>query len=842
MTPPAYRSFALAGAALLFIAYTTPSTADRARPFAVATAAYTGVLKSMALGDVDKDGRADLVASEYSDSSLYLLRASGTGGLSPRQWLGLLPLGKRANSLDLIDLDFDGNLDLIACATDSLHVFRGNGNGSFAAPLSSVFPAGELDPNARAWADVNDDGRIDFLSPAASRPGGVLIAHGLVNGGFAAPDSLQMPQTLSCVRMADANADGRLDLFVHGLWGDSVSVRLAMLGGGWTSAVTSLVPGVRGVGDQNADGRADLWSFPTQNCSVWRGLGNGTFAQGPLSPPVEVTPYNQVLIADHNGDGRNDLLCTLPTNDQGALTLLRSGADGSLAEVARWGVGGTPIPFALADVDGDGQLDAVSASQDEGAVDVLLGQGPERFTGRALYRSREQASSPASVVLADLNRDGRAELLFDTGLGNRLTVFRSTGVGALEYVQDLQTPTFPEGISVSDIDADGWADVLISGADGSFATQAFALNQRDGSFAAATYLNGLTSPSATQALAGEFDNDPGTDLLYTGSPTPRIAWHQGPGSFTPLGNVPIGGCTVDRVAVGRVDFDPLDDVVFLSAIDSMGVAVATGTRGLKLLKRTFVGGTLTDLAARDMNADGRLDVALLDASTSTVAVLRAVGIGVFAPAVRYAVGSAGTFPVSVALGDLDMDGFTDLIVSNGRSSSDRRVASATIWYNDQQGGFLDRTDIATGPHGGRLALGDVDGNGTLDLAVANGRGSLGGFLGTDVAVIMNAFPAAPVSSNSLVATITNFAMPRAWPNPLRQGADLRLDLVTPTRGEVVMELLDLQGRRVREQKYRAIDVGRHSLTFAGQGVAPGLYFIRARQGTETASQRVVVLH
>ncbi|MEO5988839.1 MAG: T9SS type A sorting domain-containing protein [Candidatus Eisenbacteria bacterium] len=800
------------------------------------------MLKSMALGDIDEDGRADLIVSTYADSSLGLLRSLGGGALSPRQWLNLLPLGKRANSLDLVDRDGDGHLDLVACLLDSLKVFKGYGNGAFTSPLTSAFAAGEQESNAGAWGDVNDDGRMDFLSPSAAQRGVVLIADGVAGGGFAAPQSVLLPQNVTCVRMADANADGRLDLFAYSFWSDSLTVLIALPNGNWTNPITSEVPQVRGVGDQDGDGRADLWSFPSSGSKVWRGIGNGKFAPGPLSPAFDVSLFNQALIADQNGDGRADMLCTVPTNEQGAFTLLRSQADGSLFEVARWGVGASPIPFALADIDGDGLLDAACASRDDGAVVVLLGQGPERFAARTLYRSRSNASCPASVGLADLDRDGRAELLFQNSLGNQLTVYRGSSTGLLDYLQDLHTPNFPEGLSVSDLDGNGWPDVLISSADGSFPGQAFALNQGNGSLMAPSYLSGLSSPSATQALAGEFDNTPGPDLLYSGSSAPRIAWYQGPGSFTPLMSVPIGGCAVDRVAVGRVDFDALDDVVFVSSTDSMGVAVADGQRGLKLIKRVYVGGTLMDIGARDLNADGRLDVVVLDATTSTVAVLRAVGTGVFAPAVRYAVGSAGTFPLSVALGDLDVDGYTDLIVSNGRSYSDARLASATVWYNDHQGGFIDRADLATGPYGGRLSLGDVDGNGTLDLAVANGRGSLGGFLGTDVSILINSSAAPPVAVGPGIATSTAFAMPRAWPNPLRRGVDLRIDLVAPARGEVAMELLDLQGRRIREQKFRAIDVGPHTLTFASQGVAPGLYFIRAQQGAQIASQRVVVLH
>lgn len=841
MPLPSSRALAKVGAALLLFALTTPAHADRAEPFALAPSTASGSLRCMAVGDVDGDGRADLIGSVPSDSSLMLLRASGSGRFSARQWLGLLPLGTWANSLDLIDLDSDGHLDLIASTDDTLHVFPGHGDATFGPPHSSACSTGPLESGARAWADVDDDGLLDFIVPTTHANGAVLIAHGRVAGGFAAPDTVWIPHYFTNIRMADANADGRLDLFAYDTWGSAVSVRIAMAGGAWAPVVNTFITNVCAVGDQDGDGRADLWSFTYENTSVWRGLGDGTFAPGPLTAPVTLMSFTEPVIADQDGDGRGDLLATAAYYNQGALVLMHSEPDGSLQRRVAWGAGSTPIPFAMGDIDGDGLLDAVIGSRDAEAVQVQLGLGPERFAARTIHVSGVDARNPSAVALADLDRDGRADLLFESTYGNQLTVFHSGPGGRLVYRQDVLTPTFPEGLAVSDIDGDGWLDVAIAGADGPIADQAFALNQGDGALAAPTYLAGLTRPSASQVFAGRFDGDEREDLIYAGAPNPRVAWHEGPAVFAPLDSVTMDGCAVNRLAVGRLDLDLLDDLVFLSGMDSIGVALANGARGFRLLPRTYVGGLLSDIALRDLDADGRLDVVVLDAATSTVVFLKSIGTGVYAPAVRYAVGEPGTFPTSLAIGDLDADGFLDLVVSNARTKGDFRSATATVWYNDQHAGFLDRADFATGPYGGRLALGDVDGNGTLDLAVANGRGWLSGSLGAEVSVMMNTSFSPPVSVGAPLAAPTAFALPRAWPNPLRHGGDLRLDLLTSARGEVVVELLDLQGRRVREQSYRALDVGRHSLTLPSQGIAPGLYFVRATQGSQRASQRVVVL-
>jgi len=848
------RALAKAGAALLLFSLAlviAPSAhANRARPFAVSVTVPTGNLKTMALGDIDEDGRADLVGSAYVMSSLVMSRSLGAGAFSPPQSIGLIPDWTLANSLDFMDRDGDGHLDLVVSTGDTLQIFTGDGHGGFARGFAMPFPVGAKRSNSHAWADLDDDGQLDLISPSRFDGRLVMVARSSPGGGFSAPETLWMPQIVSDLRMADANADGRLDLYAYSdqqhptnQFRDSVSVFIAGPGATWQAPIVSIVPGVAAVGDQDGDGRADLWCFRDDGCGVWRRGADGTFAPGVLAPRIEVDLTSYSIVADQDGDGRGDLLAEMRLNAQSALVLLRSLPDGTLKQAGLWGGADMYSPIGLADMDGDGLLDVVVGGRDYFQTHVMFGAGPERLEARMMLPAAFEARAPSSVALTDLDRDGRADVLFASASGNEMTVYRSEGNGGFEYRQSFQTPTFPEGLEVADLNGDGWDDVAIAGADGPIASQAFALNQGDGSFGAPQYLSGLVSPTASQALSGQFDRDGLVDLLYAGAPRLRVAWNQGGGGFAALDSLAVGGgCPVNRVAVGHVDMDALDDLVFISGADSLGVAFADGFRGMRSSPRIFVGGLLSDIALRDLDTDGRGDVVLLDCATSTVVVLRSLGTGLFAAPVRYAVGDANSFPAGLVLGDVDTDGFIDLVVSNARDRNANEMATVTVWYNDHFGGFVDRADLQTGPFGGRLALGDVDGNGTLDLGVANGRGWLNGFLGSGVSVMLNTSPSPPTATAPQLANLATFAIPQVWPNPLRRGGDIRLDLVTPSQGELVVELLDLQGRRVLERKFAVIAAGRHSLALSAQGVPPGMYFARATQGTQSAAHRVVVLN
>jgi len=118
------------------------------------------------------------------------------------------------------------------------------------------------------------------------------------------------------------------------------------------------------------------------------------------------------------------------------------------------------------------------------------------------------------------------------------------------------------------------------------------------------------------------------------------------------------------------------------------------------------------IAAADLDRDGRLDLAVASAKSTHVAVLLADAAG----GVRTTLQEAGTAPFAVAAADLDGDGFVDLAVANETNAGERR-GDVTVLYGDGTGGFPRRLTLAAGTYPADVEIADLDGDGRRDLAV-----------------------------------------------------------------------------------------------------------------------------
>jgi len=226
--------------------------------------------RSLAAGDFDGDGRPDAVT--WLDSSLIVLPNDGKGGFGTPMPLAL-PAGITSISSQFAvgDVNGDGKADIVAGGS-RLWTYLGNSNGTFtaAAPVAiSSFATIIL-------ADLNGDGRLDAVLGNSSSAGQLLLGNG--DGTFAAP----LPLSASPILIADFNGDGRLD-FVSSTGAGFYEVFLNNGSGVFTvKERASNTNGARAVGDFNGDGKADLIDAPANGYfQVRLGKGDGTFTNLP---------------------------------------------------------------------------------------------------------------------------------------------------------------------------------------------------------------------------------------------------------------------------------------------------------------------------------------------------------------------------------------------------------------------------------------------------------------------------------------------------------------------------------------------------------------------------------
>lgn len=284
---------------------------------------------------------------------------------------------------------------------------------------------------------------------------------------FLVPVSYAAGSSPGSVATGDFNNDTVLDLAVANYSGSgTVSVLLGNADGTFRPPVTSATGAYRSslaVGDFNADGKLDIATDDSYAVSVLLGNGDGTFQAAPTITPLGSNPRS-LAVGDFNADGKLDLgvLSTYGgdtyTNAAYSAGVLLGNGDGSFSAQSATGlVGGSSI--AVADFNGDGNLDFATTNSDYGSVGVLLGDG----FGNLLPPSDFFAgfSRPDSVAAGDVNGDGNIDLVTTDGDSNNLSVLPGDGRGSFGVAQLHGTGGYPGSVVLGDFNRDGHVDLML---------------------------------------------------------------------------------------------------------------------------------------------------------------------------------------------------------------------------------------------------------------------------------------------------------------------------------------------------------------------------------------------
>ena len=326
--------------------------------------------RSIASGDLNRDGVADLAVANARSDNVSVLLGLGDGTFAPAQGFAA---GDAPHSVTIADLDGDGVPDLAVAnaLSDEVSVLMGLGDGTFAAAQSLFM--GDL-PEHVAIADLDGDGAPD-LTTANFYSDDVSVLHGLGDGTFPVPLRYRVGFDPRSLVAEDLDRDGVPDLATANRWSHSVSV-LRGLGDGLFAPAQSVPtgngPGSLEVEDLNGDGAPDLITANYYDVSVLLGLGDGTFAPA-QSPPTGVET-GSMAIADLDGDAVPDL--AVVNTDFRTVFLFPGIGDGTFAETLRISVHvRRPRSVAAHDLDGDGVPDLVVTHSFYGSpISVLLNQ------------------------------------------------------------------------------------------------------------------------------------------------------------------------------------------------------------------------------------------------------------------------------------------------------------------------------------------------------------------------------------------------------------------------------------------------------------------------------------
>lgn len=439
-----------------------------------------------------------------------------------------------------------------------------------------------------------------------------------------------------------------------------------------------------------------------------------------------------------------------------------------------------PTSVATGDFNHDGKLDWVVSNGGSNTLWLYLGKGDGTSQLPTIIPLTGQ--SPIQVIAADLRKTGVLDLIVAEADTASVGILLGNGDGTFQPEMTLYAPGPVVSVAAADFNNDGKIDI-VAGLFGDAVSGPLAFYAGDGT---GHFAPPVTRPpendiggyytNTIQAIDVNRDGLP--DLVvsdYGSNPGAHVYLNEGNGTFKDTGAIFENGpfVTVLNAAAGDMDGDGCPDVV--TSTDSGGVYIFHGNcdgtfRGFPNVFFFGAGDAGAGLALADVNGDGHLDVItsgiMFDVSVygpptgDAVAVLLGDGQGKLAPGRIYR-GEPGMY--NLAIGDVNGDGKLDVVTANQDSDS------VSVYLNDGKGGFGDptggyvgmATDGVTGgsindPYTGPLVA-DVNGDGHPDIVFIEYPDSAPNPYSWKLAVLLNdgtGHFSAPLRSDAMEGTLS----------------------------------------------------------------------------------------
>ncbi|HET8732373.1 MAG TPA: VCBS repeat-containing protein, partial [Anaeromyxobacteraceae bacterium] len=313
------------------------------------------------------------------------------------------------------------------------------------------------------------NGALDVATLAVAPPEARMY-RGLGNGLLAPPATLETPVAPIALAAGPFTHDAADDLVL--LERDAIALRRGGTAGPGPSERASLLGPATGmaVADLDRDGWLDVAVVVQRpgsgfHLGVYRVNGVDEFIFN-VDVATDFTGAGRACAGDVTGDGADDLVVL--TSQAGAPVLLLAGrgdvtfaAPAVAATAAPVGAGTVPV---CADLDGDGRADLLLLEADgSGSIAILPSLGPTLGTPRLLD------VHAVALATADLDRDGDVDLVLAPASGQRLLFLRNLGDGRFAAPVEWALGGTPAHVLVTDLDGDLWPDVVVSESEGTVA-------------------------------------------------------------------------------------------------------------------------------------------------------------------------------------------------------------------------------------------------------------------------------------------------------------------------------------------------------------------------------------
>ncbi len=337
-------------------------------------------------------------------------------------------------------------------------------------------------------------------------------------------------------------------------------------------------------------------------------------------------------------------------------------------------------------------------------------------------------TNPITVVAADLRGIGRQDLIVVNNGTNNAQVYLSNGNGTFQSPVSYSVGSGPNFLAIADINGDGIPDMIT--ANGNSNNLTIRLGNGDGTFGGPNTISTGKIPTSLAAVDVSGDGKP--DLIYTNiqDNTVSVRLNTGGGTFGAATNYATGsgsgipGEDFDTVsvAVADVNGDGKPDLVVANVeSNTVSVLLNNGSGGFGGQTQFNVGPSPVAVAVADVNGDGNPDILVantgdVNGNGSCLGVLLGTGTGSFGAQTTYA---TGIYPASIAVADVNGDGKLDVIVANSGVPATGAGSDLGVLLGNGSGAFAAQTTFVSGQSPGSAGVADLNGDGRPDIYLAN---------------------------------------------------------------------------------------------------------------------------
>ena len=529
-------------------------------------------VRAVRAADIDNDGSADVLGIA-GNGVAWFHNVDGTGKTWAKTVVSTECVNGRA--LDALDFDGDGDIDILsACRTDHRVSWHENVDGRGEYWLTH-FIATAAGAHAVYAADLDGDGDFDVVS--AAKDSNTIAWHENNDGNGHTWRTFNMWTTMEeaySVTAVDVDGDGDLDVLGAAWNGNEIDLFVNQYAGeslreGFNIATNAA--GGRSVhtADIDGDGYMDVLSAAFYRPTiVWYRNADGEGGNWSEHVIIEVVATgHSVYAVDIDGDGDTDVLSAATPGGYSQNVVLFSRNMNGTGEVWDTKVISTTASDVRsvygADIDGDGDVDVLSASGDNKVIlyENLDGEGAsweERVVSSA-------AGDPFYVRIADIDSDGDFDILSASRGDNKIVWYENVGNTTGPWLSHSISTSTPKALSIvaGDFNGDGLIDVLSASFDSN--TVAWHENVDSGSSWVEHYIC-TNSDGVHEAVAADLDGDGDLDVVVADSTGNTVSWHENMDGAGVLWNQHILTRSAKKArAVDVVDIDGDGDLDIVSS-------------------------------------------------------------------------------------------------------------------------------------------------------------------------------------------------------------------------------------------------------------------------------------